>query len=604
MRPDGRSRPICGVFTRGEGHVTVLWHSLRPVASYTETSDMKTEIDYLKRFELSAGVLAIILAIYNLLLISSRIFVNRIYTNAMPQDLLALLDGIYRVHLGQIVHRDFSSPLGPFNFVLPAAFMSYNAGLISSLNYSEAIYVVIAFFLCVYLQLTRLDLMAGFFLGVWIPLALLARMNFGDPLELVTEAMQYNRRCDVFLLLLLLLFIPPRESSRKYLIIDGVLYGAISAFLFYSKITFGLVALGFAPIMLIRKRDNIRVIAVACVIFLAIAAWVEIVYGMRFAWMADVKMAAASSGGRDTLRRILYIVRDNLLELFGLLVIPALILLPLRKLTIPFALFCIYVGAVSVLIVSYSGQSYVLTLPIAFVFVALDALKEESAFGGPMSQMQTRYVLLSALASTLLVIESYPLAMNIATSAYRAIHAAPWDSTNEILAKIATDRSVDNDDGNKFSLSKIEKMSKLDMFAFARTTKPKAYWDNLLMGEYANYLHSGIAAAREGCENRARVSTIDASNPFPMLLGWPTGGGMFFAAAGYLTSKKAHLPDEVMFRDINCVMIPKLPAHIGYRDTLLDIYWPFLSKSFEQSFESDMWTVLRRRAQVSDSARP
>ena len=51
---------------------------------------MKTEIDYLKRFELSAGVLAIILAIYNLLLIASRIFVNRIYTNAMPQDLLAI----------------------------------------------------------------------------------------------------------------------------------------------------------------------------------------------------------------------------------------------------------------------------------------------------------------------------------------------------------------------------------------------------------------------------------------------------------------------------------------------------------------------------------
>lgn len=59
-----------------------------------------------------------------------------------------------------------------------------------------------------------------------------------------------------------------------------------------------------------------------------------------------------------------------------------------------------------------------------------------------------------------------------------------------------------------------------------------------------------------------------------------------------------------MFRDINCVMIPKLPTQIGYRDALLDIYGPFLSKSFEQSFESDMWTVLRRRPQLSDSTRP
>lgn len=558
---------------------------------------MKTEIDNLKRLELSAGVLAIILAIYNILLIASRLFVNRIYTNSMPQDFLAFLDCVYRVHLGQIVHRDFSSPLGLFNFVLPATFMSHNTGIISSMNYSEAVYVVIAFLIYLYIQLTRLDRLAGFFLGVWIPLALLARMNFGDPLELVTEAMQYNRRGDVFLLFLLLLFIPAREPNRKYLIIDGVLYGAITAFLFYSKITFGLVALGFAPIMLIRKRDNIAVIAVAAVIFVAIAAWVEFVYGIRFAWMNDVKMAAASTAaapGRDALGHILHVLRDNLPELFGLLGVPAFILLLSRKLLISLALFCIYVGAVSVLILSYSAQSYLLTLPIAFVFVALDALKPGSAFTGSINQIRTRYVLLSAVASTLLVIESYPLAVNIAISTYRAIHTAPWDSANEVMKNIATDES------EQTILAKIDKTPKLDMFALTRAVRPKVYWDDLLMGEYADYLRTGISAARQGCEDRARISTIDALNSFPMLLGWPTGGGMFYAAAGYLMSKKAHLPNEVMFRDINCVMIPKLPVQIGYRDALLEIYGPFLSQSFEQSFESDMWTVLRRRPELSE----
>ena len=558
---------------------------------------MKTEIDNLKRLELSAGVLAIILAVYNILLIASRLFVNRIYTNSMPQDFLAFLDCVYRVHLGQIVHRDFSSPLGLFNFVLPATFMSHNTGIISSMNYSEVVYVVIAFLIYLYIQLTRLDRLAGFFLGVWIPLALLARMNFGDPLELVTEAMQYNRRGDVFLLFLLLLFIPAREPNRKYLIIDGVLYGAITALLFYSKITFGLVALGFAPIMLVRKRDNIAVIAVAAVIFVAIGAWVEFVYGIRFAWMNDVKMAAASTAaapGRDALGHILHVLRDNLPELFGLLAVPAFILLLSRKLLISLALFCIYVGAVSVLILSYSAQSYLLTLPIAFVFVALDALKPGSAFTGSINQIRTRYVLLSAVASTLLVIESYPLAVNIAISTYRAIHTAPWDSANEVMKNIATDES------EQTILAKIDKTPKLDMFALTRAVRPKVYWDDLLMGEYADYLRTGISAARQGCEDRARISTIDALNSFPMLLGWPTGGGMFYAAAGYLMSKKAHLPNEVMFRDINCVMIPKLPVQIGYRDALLEIYGPFLSQSFEQSFESDMWTVLRRRPELSE----
>ncbi len=569
---------------------------------------MKTEMDYLKRVQFSGSALAVILAVYTLLLIASRVFVNKIYMNAMPQDLLAFLDCVYRVHLGQIVHRDFSSILGPFNFLLPAAFMSHNAGIIRSMNYSDAVYVAAAFLIYLYLQFTRLDRMAGFFLGAWIPLALLARMNFGDPLELVTAAMQYNRRCDVFLLLVLLLFIPAREQNRGHLIIDGLLYGAISAFLFYTKITFGLVALGLAPILLIRRRDNIAVLAVGAVAFLAIAAWVEFGYGVRFAWFNDVRMAsissASSSVGRDMHGHILHILRDNLPELIGLLVIPALILLSLRRLTISLALFCAYVGAVSVLIVAYSAQSYVLTLPIAFVFVVLDALGPEAAFAPSIEQIRTRYWLLSGLASAILVIESYPLAVNIAMSTFRAVHSAPWYPTNEVLSQITTDHIGDTDDSKPYLLPKIEKLSKLDTFSFARAWRPKVYYDNLLMPEYADYLRSGMEAARKGCEDRARISTMDALNSFPLLLGWPTGGGMFYAAAGYLMSKKAHLPNEVMFRDINCVLTPKLPVQIGYRDALLDIYGPFLSQAFEQSFESDMWTVFRRRAQPSNSARP
>ena len=70
---------------------------------------------------------------------------------------------------------------------------------------------------------------------------------------------------------------------------------------------------------------------------------------------------------------------------------------------------------------------------------------------------------------------------------------------------------------------------------------------------------------------------------------------MFAAAPNFLLSQKAHLPNEVMFRDINCIMIPKLPVLLGDRDGLLDIYGSFLSQSFEPSFESDMWTVLRPR---------
>jgi hypothetical protein len=551
---------------------------------------MKSEIDYLRRFALTSAGAAVVLALFCLLLIASRVVVSRIYTNIMLQDLLSLLDTIYRIHSGQIIHRDFSSVLGLFSYALPAAFMSLGAGLVTSVSYSEAVFVAVAFFIYLYMQKTRLDPLAGFFLGVWIPLALLARMTFGEPLQYVTEAMQYNRRCDVFLVFLLLLFMPPSTSSRKYLVIDGVLYGAISAFLFYTKVTFGLVALGFAPIMLIRRRENIGVIAISAITFIIIGIGVEFLYGTHFAWLTDLR-TAGESVSRNGLNRTLHIVRDNSVEVFGFLLIPAFILAPLRKLTIPVAFCCIYIAAASILIVSFSGQSYVLSLPIAFLFVALDALKAGPAAREATGEILTRYVLLSALASCLLLIESYPLAMNIGIATVRAIQGVPLDGENEILRSIVTDNGEDE---GGLNVARINAMPKLDVFAFARATRPRYVWDNLSMREYADYLESGISAARAGCENRARISTIDVVNPFPMLLGWPPGGGLTFVGVGYQISERAHLPSEVMFRDINCIMIPKAPVHIGSRDTLLSIYWPSLSKSFEQSYESDLWTVFRR----------
>jgi hypothetical protein len=51
-------------------------------------------------------------------------------------------------------------------------------------------------------------------------------------------------------------------------------------------------------------------------------------------------------------------------------------------------------------------------------------------------------------------------------------------------------------------------------------------------------------------------------------------------------------------------MVPKLPTQVGYRDALLDIYGPFLSQSFEKSFESDLWTVYRGRPHLSDATKP
>jgi hypothetical protein len=79
---------------------------------------------------------------------------------------------------------------------------------------------------------------------------------------------------------------------------------------------------------------------------------------------------------------------------------------------------------------------------------------------------------------------------------------------------------------------------------------------------------------------------------------------MTYVSPGYIGSEKAHLPNDVMFRDINCVVIPKLPAIMASRNFLLKVYGPFLSNSFRQSYDSGLWTVLRRRSSRDGELEP
>jgi hypothetical protein len=562
---------------------------------------MKTGTPCLLKFEISPNRFVILLASIYLFLIASRIFVDKTYSDVMLPDLFGFLDGIYRISLGQAIHRDFSSPQGVFVYGVPATFMYLGAEPISSVRYSEAFLAFIAFFIYLYIQRTRLDTLPALFFGVWIPLALVARMNFGDPLYLVTEAMHYNRYCVVYLTLLLLLFIPSCKKQTIHLMIDGILYGAICAFLFYSKITFGLVAIGFAPVILLRRREvyeNIMVICCAVITFWLISSSIEYGYGTHFLWWRDIDMAISSSEGSSNLKGLIKIVTNNTPELIACLFIPAFVLLSQHKLNTSLFLFCIMLAGSSTLLIAYSAQQYVLSLPIVFLFIALNILKVDQDDIGVSSEQKINYFFLVVLTVGVSIAQSSPLLVNVVFSTIKSLSGTSMDEENRILKTIVTMSPTKQGGADWVSsmqdFGSLQTMSTLDVLAFARETKPRHLWDNLWPWEYATYLKDGIRAAREGCANHARISTLDFVNPFPLLLGWPEGGGMVYIHPGYLLSEKAHLANDIMFRDITCIMVPKLPDQKSSRDLMLKIYGSYLSKAYTLSHETDMWTVLSK----------
>ena len=441
-----------------------------------------------RRLEFNSLFYLIAIVVVYFVLIASRVFAHNTYANAALQDLFGLLDGAYRVHSGQLIHQDFSTIIGLVNYCLPAIFMSFGAEPVASLHYSEALLVFVALLIFLYIQRTRLDNFVSLLLGVWIPVVLLARMAFGDRPYNVTEAMWYNRHCVVYLTLLLLLFIPPSKPTPRYFVIDGILYGIICAFLFYSKITFGIVAIGFFPLLLIRKSapvgQNCVVVFVFALVFLLIAFIVEFIYGIRFAWWRDLHMALLSSQ-QNPIHHSVDVLFANLPELAATIFIPAYILLRQNKLDFSMLMFGIFVTMSSLLLVVYSQEVSGLFLPIAFSFVTLSVLRADLDYNDLWNHKRLQYLFVSTITGFVLLAEAYPLAVNIVIATYKSAHKsatrAPIVGDNRVLKDIIVD-APSNFDLAIIKNNSVENMSRLDVLSFARYTRPSNLYDNLIAG--------------------------------------------------------------------------------------------------------------------------
>jgi hypothetical protein len=549
---------------------------------------------------LGTNATSLLISLTFCLLIVNCIFIDKGYFDSLPQDLFGDFDGIYRTSLGQIPHRDFSTADGVLQLLLPSYFMSLGYDSLTSIRYYHVLVLLMALCIVLYAQCTRLDSIVSLFFGALVALALACKENFGDSPFLVTEGMFYNRVGVVFLTLQLVLFIPFRDRANIFNIIDGAAIGIICSILFYIKITFGLVGIGFIVLRLLSDnygwRQKARSLAASVAMFLLISIVIEFAYGLHLGWIRDVRMAILSSSSSEvsSLRRFPSKLVVNTPEIVVCIIIP-LIVMKLSGLRIRLY-WIIYAAALafsSVLLVVYSAQTTVLFLPLAFLFFALSKLSEERE--GQSGAVRTyafavKLVSLFAIASI-----GYPMLINIAYASWGYSHGLRLQSENGLLSSIRTKEPSGGETSNVLSTSSvnlIESIPTLEMFMLARSSKLRGLWDNLSFPEYGFYLNEGLKAVKAGCRNEARIATFDFVNPFPVLLGWPEGGGMIFTEPGYLVSKDYHLSENELFRGIDCVLIPKMPLKRGTKQFLLDIYGHFVQENYKKTFESDLWTVM------------
>jgi len=112
--------------------------------------------------------------------------------NSMMWDVSTLLDGGYRVLLGQRPHVDFYSPLGLLFLILVAGGIKI-AGLASAFAYVHAVLLLLLVPWTWSLLCSRTSALLAGAAALWVGVLAVTPRSIGFPPPMITYSMQYNR---------------------------------------------------------------------------------------------------------------------------------------------------------------------------------------------------------------------------------------------------------------------------------------------------------------------------------------------------------------------------------------------------------------------------
>ncbi|SNY92627.1 hypothetical protein SAMN04515647_2897 [Cohaesibacter sp. ES.047] len=234
-------------------------------------------------------------------------------------DLFTLLDGAYRVSVGQLPGVDFASPIGP----LLLYFMRWGQILWPAGHDYVTYHAITWLFMLPPMAVLSLRLRSGLaFAGAFALLAvmILLPMTLDDTyLSEISYFASYNRFASGLLFLLSLWLVLPKGR------IDGVLLAYLLLLMAFIKITAGMVGLGMLICAVILGRASLRIAIEALCLLVAVLLLLDVSTGMVSGYLHDIgTMIALNEGGG--LYKLFYYGFNNWLVLFllGLLVLSAL----------------------------------------------------------------------------------------------------------------------------------------------------------------------------------------------------------------------------------------------------------------------------------------
>ncbi|MBX5226927.1 hypothetical protein HJC06_10880 [Rhizobium sp. NLR9b] len=480
-------------------------------------------------------------------------------TTKYVNDLFVFLDGAHRIVHGQVPNVDFHSPLGPLTFYIPAAGYGLSGNMGGAMPAGMAIVVLLLAAIAAEIVGSRMHMAFGLPLAIFLLLIAAVPANPGERIGELTFAMFYNRIGWASLGLLLVMYLPRLPASGSSKAVDAACASLLVLLMLYTKITYGVVGLGFLLFMLFDRRQIGWVrLALGMIAFSVIAT--EIIWGGGFNYLADLGLSAKNSGGVLTLTALGHLVRNNHADLLVYLTV-VLVVLNLTP-SYRHLLFVAFCGTTGILLIGQNFQTVgILTLGAgaAVITECLFRAKLLSRYG------KARFALPLLLGFLLL-----PSAVcNAASLAIHAYYAAGGR-------------------GKPIPLPAFSEIGLVEMWSAGQYE----YFER-----YNRTLADASAALSQLMSADERVAVLDFVNPFSAGMGLtPPVGDSVWYHWGRTLGPDDHPAAEEMFADVDLILDPKWPIEIWTGNGLRDLYAHYIARHYVLVRETADWRIYRRKA--------
>lgn len=478
-------------------------------------------------------------------------------TSKYLNDLMIFLDGAHRIVSGQVPNVDFHTSLGPLAFYIPAAGYALTGSLGAAMPVGMALVVLLLTPIGAEIVGSRMSRASGLPLAFFLLLVVAVPANPGEGVSELSFAMFYNRIGWAALGLLFVFYLPRRDNGLRRDLPDAGCAAALVLLMFYTKITYAIVGLGFL-LLLATHRSQRRMAGLSLLLIAAAILLVELFWRGGRTYVEDLRLVSAVSAGFPGPERLVEVLSRNLADItsFGLAAILLLaVLKDIRDLL--FLGFCLGSG---VLIIEQNFQLVgILTLG-AGAAVAGERLRR-----APLSDARRRLARGMPLLLAALILP--PSVNNLANLGLHAGFALGGRGEQIPLPRFTGVRLVPS-----FGPGTYER--------FRRYNAAIADGGTLL---------GGLQPAPQ------RVLVMDFANPFSAGLGLkPPRGDSPWYHWGRTIDARHFPPAEQIFGDAEIVMQPKRPIERYTGNGMRDIYTPYVTAHYRQIADTRDWRVFRR----------